>query len=107
MIMQSDALHFNVSKCLSSHRYNEEQELAEIPSTLLYACLHWPHHIAQAAAYDLSILLDSLEALLFSKFLFWIEVLSVTENSHLSSSLIMKLLTTQRVVCHSFLAILS
>jgi len=94
-IMKSD-LYFNISNCRTSYLPNRDQPLATISQSLKYSCLHWSHHII--AADDPSCLLPPLEDVLLEKFLFWLEVLSLTEMIGLASSSIMRILTSDKVV---------
>ena len=93
-------LHFNIAECKTSYLLNSEQTLATIPTPLKYACLHWAHHIE--AADDSASLLPLLEDFLFEKFLFWLEVLSVSGMCSRMSSIISRALTTAvsgNIVC--------
>jgi len=101
-VMKSD-LHFNIAECETSYLPNSEQRLATIATSLKYSCLHWGHHIAAA---DGASLLPQLEDVLFEKFLFWLEVLSVTSTIRLSSSILMHPLTSKTIVSSSFMNIL-
>jgi len=98
-IMKSD-LHFNIAECKTSYLPNSKQRLATIVASLKYSCLHWGHHIAAA---DDASLLPQLENVLFEKFLFWLEVLSVTRTIGLSSSILMQPLTSKTIVSYSFI----
>jgi len=89
-IMNSD-LHFNIADCKTSHLLNSEQTLVAIPAYLKYASVHWAHHIY--AAEDASLLPD-LENLILEKFLFWLEVLSVSGMGSWASSIISRALET-------------
>ena len=90
-IMGSD-LHFNIAICKTSYLLNSEQTLAMIPAPLKYASLHWAHHIDTAD--HVTCLLPGLENFLFEKFLFWLEVLSVSGMSSRASSIILRALKT-------------
>jgi hypothetical protein len=97
-IMNSD-LHFNIAKCKTSYLLNSEQTLATIPAPVKYASLHWAHHIN--AADDATSLLPGLQNFLFVKFLFWLEVLSVSGMGSRASSIISRALTSETAVsCH-------
>jgi hypothetical protein len=74
--IMNSGLRFNIADCKTSYVLNSEQPLATIPAPLKYASLHWAHHID--AAEDARSLLPGLENFLFEKFLFWLEVLSVS-----------------------------
>ena len=94
-IMGSD-LHFNISQCKTSYLPNSKQELATIPESLKYSCLNWAYHLT--ASHDTSALLMLLEDILFQKFLFWLEVLSLMRTIDLASSSIMRVLTGENTV---------
>jgi hypothetical protein len=98
-IMNTD-LRFNIANCKTSYLLNSEQTLAAIPAPLKYACLHWAHHMH--AADDATSLLPRLEKFLFEKFLFWLEVLSVSGMGSRASSIISRALTSDTVVSCDF-----
>jgi hypothetical protein len=92
-------LHFNIADCKTSYLLNSQQTLATIPAPLKYASLHWAHHIDSAN--DAISLLPPLEKFLFQKFLFWVEVLSVSGMGSRASSIISRVLTSENAVsCH-------
>jgi hypothetical protein len=94
--IMNTGLRFNIADCKTSYLLNSEQTLATIPAPLKYASLHWAHHID--AANDATSLLPSLEKFLFEKFLFWLEVLSVSGVSSRASSIISRALTSETAV---------
>ena len=94
--MMNTCLRFNIANCTTSYLPNSEQTLAAIPASLKYASFHWAHHIE--AADDASSLLRLLESFLFDKFLFWLEVLSVSGVGGRASSIITRVLTSERAV---------
>jgi hypothetical protein len=96
-VMKSD-LRFNIAECKTSYLPNSKQSLATIPVPLKYACVHWGHHIA--AAEDAASLLPRLEDVLFEKFLFWVEVLSVTGMVGSASSILLRASTTKAIVSY-------
>jgi len=100
-IMNSD-LHFNIANCTTSHFLNSKQTLATIPAPLKYASLHWAHHLD--AADDTCSLLPLLENFLFEKFLFWLEVLSVSGMAGRASSIIARV--SERTVSCNFVHVL-
>jgi len=80
-----DDLCFNVSQSKSSFEPNSETA-PEIALSLIYACLHWAHHIDSASnrsAFD-----EDVGRVFRSKFLFWLEVLSITGKVGLAPGLI-------------------
>ena len=73
--LAQDDLCFNVSRSKSSFEPNPDIAPEWISVSLVYACLHWAHHIDTAsdrAAFD-----KDIERILRPKLLFWLEVLSV------------------------------
>jgi len=98
--MMNTGLHFNIANCTTSHQLNSEQTLAAIPAPLKYASLHWAHHLD--AANDASSLLPLLENFLFEKFLFWLEVLSVSGMVGRASSILARAERTVSVALYMF-----
>ena len=94
-VMGSD-LHFNISKCNTSYLPNSKQQFATISESLKYSSLNWAHHLT--AAHDACTLLTLLEDVLFQKFLFWLEVLSVTGTIGLALGIVMRTLTGENTV---------
>ena len=83
--MAWDDLCFNVSQSRSSFRPNPKRAPDGLALSLIYACLHWAHHIDSASirtAFDVEIARDFRP-----KFLFWLEVLSVLGKIGLASGL--------------------
>ncbi|KZV63220.1 hypothetical protein PENSPDRAFT_758152 [Peniophora sp. CONT] len=73
--LQSNSLHFNVSRAISSYLPNTAQELAHIDDALRYACMNWAYHAAAATkATTLELMLEAV--FLGPRFLFWLEALS-------------------------------
>jgi len=86
LIRMSRDLYFNVSQTLSSYEKNSPTVSSRIALPLVYACLHWAHHIAAASnpsAFD-----TIIEEAFIQKFLFWLEVLSVSKNVSVASGLL-------------------
>jgi len=81
-----DDLHFNVSRSFSSFDPNPATVPDWIPPSLVYACLHWSHHID--AASDRSAFDEDIERVFRPKFLFWLEVLSIFGKVGLASGLL-------------------
>jgi hypothetical protein len=92
----NSGLRFNIADCKTSYLLNSEQFLVPIPAPLRYASLHWAHHID--AADDATSLLLGLENFLFQKFLFWLEVLSVSGVGSQASAIISRVLTSETAV---------
>ncbi|KAL0957534.1 hypothetical protein HGRIS_001324 [Hohenbuehelia grisea] len=88
-------LKFNVSGCKSSYLPTAMQELHPITKVLRYLCLYWSPHIIGASHCHTPALLQSLEAILQSQFLFWIEVLCAEDASRQASRLLLKLLASE------------
>ena len=83
-LAQND-LCFNVARSKSSFVQNPETA-REIALSLIYACLHWAHHIDAASnrtAFD-----HDVGRTFRSKFLFWLEVFSVTGKVGSASGLL-------------------
>jgi hypothetical protein len=98
--IMNSGLRFNIADCKTSHLLNSEQTLATVPAPLIYASLHWAHHID--AADDVTSLLPGFENLLFEMFLFWLEVLSVSGMGSRASSIISIALTSETAVSSSY-----
>ena len=73
--MSAEDLCFNVSRSRSSYKANPESKPDWIAHSLIYACLHWHHHIA--LAFSTSSFDDLIDSVLRVKLLFWLELLSV------------------------------
>lgn len=84
--LAQDDLCFNISQSRSSFEPNPEATSVEIPLSLVYACLHWAHHLD--AASERSILDEDIRRSFRPKFLFWLEVLSVLGKVGLASGLL-------------------
>jgi len=91
-------LCFNVSRSRSSFEPNPKAAPDWIPLSLLYACLHWAHHLD--AASDASAFDDEVDRMFRQKLLFWLEVLSVMKKLGVASGL---LRIAESVVSFSFL----
>jgi len=79
-------LRFNVSRSRSSYEPNAEFQPNSISLSLMYACLHWAHHID--AAFASSAFDEMVEGTFRRKFLFWLEVLSITRKMGIASGLL-------------------
>jgi len=96
-------LHFNVSQSRSSHEANPGIRPETVTPSLEYACLQWIYHIAglpEPWAMDAVI-----ELLLRSKFLFWLEVMSVLRHVGRAAAMLIFAATTVR--CQKKLVIVS
>jgi hypothetical protein len=94
-IMKS-GLRFNICNLDSSYLLNTEVTDMDlrieknIPSHLRYACLYWTNHLS-ASRFDEE-MLKPVQDFMENRFLFWLEVMSVTKRmnaaSHMLSSLV-------------------
>ena len=99
-----DNLKFNICKLESSYLANsdvpdlESRTAKHIPPGLLYGCIHWNDHLGYLA-FDEDIF-QKLRSLFETKFLFWLEVLSIKSHVGLASRALSSLLIwLQRKVC--------
>jgi len=79
-------LRFNISRSRSSYEPNAIFQPDSISLSLVYACLHWAHHIDGAStrsAFD-----EMVGGTFRRKFLFWLEVLSIMGNMTVASGLL-------------------
>ena len=84
--MARDDLHFNISQSQSSFVPNPATTPDWIPLPLIYACLHWAHHIdaaSERSAFD-----QEIDTSFRPKFLFWLEVLSLMRKTGVASGLL-------------------
>jgi len=81
-----DDLCFNISCSRSSYEANGPTSAGGIASSLIYACLHWAHHVAGAS--ESTVLDESIEQIFMPKFLFWLEALSVLGKVGVASGLL-------------------
>ena len=84
--LAQDDLCFNVSRSKSSFEPNPDIAPEWISVSLVYACLHWAHHIdagSDRAAHE-----KDLERIFRPNFMFWLEVLSVLGKVGLASGLL-------------------
>ncbi|KAJ7592961.1 WD40-repeat-containing domain protein [Mycena floridula] len=75
-------LHFNMCNLESSYLANEEvedleQRVLHIPAHVRYSCYHWSHHLLFMGTEKVA-LLPELEDFMKNRFLFWLEVLSLS-----------------------------
>ena len=99
-----DNLKFNICKLESSYLANSEvpdieTRIAEnIPPGLLYGCIHWSDHF-EHLAFDEDIF-KKVRSVFETKFLFWLEVLSIKSYVGVASRALSSLLLwLQREVC--------
>jgi len=79
-------LCFNIACSYSSYEPNAAFEPDLISLSLIYACLHWAHHIDAAStrsAFD-----EMVGGIFRRKFLFWLEVLSIMGKTNVASGLL-------------------
>ena len=92
-----DGLKFNICKLETSYLANDDVDDLRtridrhIPPALLYACRFWGSHLKHTAFK--TDLFDKVATLFKAKFLFWLEVLSLTGNIRLARSAIATLNT--------------
>jgi len=84
-LAQND-LCFNVSRSRSSFEPNPHGIPGWIASSLLYACLHWAHHLDTAS--NVSNLDEEVGRVFQHKLLFWLEVLSIMRKLNVASGLL-------------------
>jgi len=84
--MAADDLCFNVSRSRSSYEANSGCKPDWIAHSLIYACLHWAHHIGLASS--ISSFDDLIDSVLRVKLLFWLELLSVMGEVSCASGLL-------------------
>jgi len=80
-------LCFNVSRSESSYEKNSPSMGNHLAPSLVYASLHWAHHIS--ASSDPSAFDSLIEQVFLLKFLFWLEVLSVLNKVGSASGLLL------------------
>ena len=76
--VMAERLHFNMSQSRSSYEPNPKMRPDAISLSLEYACLQWIHHVA--AISDSSKLDEEIDGVFRSRFLFWLEVVSLLGN---------------------------
>jgi len=84
-LAQND-LCFNISHSRSSFEPNPDGIPGWIATSLLYACIHWAHHLD--ATSNASNLDEEVGRVFQQKFLFWLEVLSVMKKIGVASGLL-------------------
>jgi len=73
--VMAEQLYFNVSQSRSSYESNLTTRTATVTPALEYACLQWIYHVALISVpSELDVEID---AVFRSRFLFWLEVLSI------------------------------
>jgi len=80
-------LCFNISRSRSSFEPNPDDMPDWIPPSLLYACLHWAHHLDKAS--DCLVSGEEVGRVFRQKLLFWLEVLSVIKELGVASGLLL------------------
>ncbi|VDB93439.1 unnamed protein product [Peniophora sp. CBMAI 1063] len=85
-IALSDDLHFNMSQARTSFLSNEEQDITvTFGRDVQYTCKQWIEHSRQALRPSV-VLMNKITAFFSSKFLFWLESLSVLDVNLLDIS---------------------
>ena len=93
--LMDQQLHFNISQSQSSYEPNPSTRPDNIPVSLEYACLHWPHHVAAISkphgyfGWTHSAIYRDIDLKFRPKFLFWLEVLSVLHKVGLAAGLLL------------------
>ena len=95
-IMQSELLHFNVSRCSSSYLPTASQTLSNIRISVLYACLNWATHLASTSDAGICALIPTIEQTLRRKFLFWVEVIFAYSDGAKATEIIWTVLDAVR-----------
>jgi len=83
--LMGKCLHFNISKSHSSYDSNSSKEQDSISLSLMYACLHWSHHITAPTTSALDLQIGQIVRL---KLLFWLELLSIIHKVGLAAGLL-------------------
>ncbi|KDQ56505.1 hypothetical protein JAAARDRAFT_690730 [Jaapia argillacea MUCL 33604] len=105
-LMESN-LCFNICRLQTSHLCNDDvpdiNKLVQkyIPSQLHYACHFWADHLGQTQ-YEERIIKD-IQRFIYTKFLFWLEVLSLTKKMQLCSMALTQVATWVEVSIGLFL----
>jgi len=75
-------LRFNICGSETSHRCNDDMKKpTPIPAHLLYSCRFWSEHLEEDRdMHDRSTFLQEIREFLYNRFLFWLEVLSLTKE---------------------------
>jgi len=87
-------LHFNVSQMRSSHENNAILRPDTVTLSLEYSCLHWIYHLD--ALPQPWIMEKDINDMFCSKFLFWLEVMSVLGRIQRASAMLSFAATTVR-----------
>ncbi|KAF7967812.1 hypothetical protein HWV62_32969 [Athelia sp. TMB] len=88
-IMNTPQLHFNMCKLKSSHIPNSSvkglpEQVATIPQYVTYPCLFWGHHLRHIPPAEPTIV-PLIGQFFKSKFLYWLEVLSLMGEVQVAS----------------------
>jgi len=75
LLVMRNRLCFNVSQSRSSYEFNQNTRPGSITHSLEYACLQWIYHVALTSVP--SGLDVEIDAVFRSRFLFWLEVMSI------------------------------
>jgi len=96
--LAADDLCFNISRIQSSYDANPATEM-DIPRSLRYACIAWPHHAYNAS--EPSVYDDQIDSVLRRKFLFWLEVTSRIANADHSPEKLLRVAASKVRLCLS------
>ncbi|KIJ56221.1 hypothetical protein M422DRAFT_239428 [Sphaerobolus stellatus SS14] len=106
-------LDFNIVKLTTSHFSNDEQPSAPLVAPpLAYACTGWGDHLFHSTNVITKVhtLLGRIVTFLQTKFLYWLEVLSVLKNVQYASTLLLtidKRSETLQTICKDFIEFIS
>ena len=95
-------LHFNICQLPTSYKANEDPELdilqqvkEKISTQLIYACHFFAAHLWWVTSS--SEVLEDLHYFLYNQFLYWLEVLSVTNKVNIADGILSSLLNWKKV----------
>lgn len=99
-------LRFNISRSQTSYHSHDAQEHdSNLPVPLSYACQFWVEHVVRTNGPMIVALCERITEFFHTKFLFWLEVLSLTEMVYEASSMIRSLSLILQKVCYLFTCI--
>jgi len=93
-------LKFNISQFPSSHEFNDKVKdviCDKIAKHILYSCCSYMFHVQEAKAEGNGKVHELIEQFLKTKFLFWLEVLSVSNCFHVATSTLQEIMTLIKV----------
>jgi len=84
--VMAERLCFNISCSNSSYQPNQATRPGIITLSLEYACLQWVHHVAATPVP--SMLDEEIDVVFRTRFLFWLEVISVLDQIWLAAAIL-------------------